>query len=222
MTLDPNFKPQWELLDFESSVDETLLFDSIASEFNDISGFPIEYYVLDIENGNIDLLYGEDPNMNWNGPFRTKIIYEPTNESEVLNAFGFSSDDVITAMMMTKSVFSRDISYEFVPKVGDVIKTLWNNKQYEIVDVGAESKIFQGKKMVWDFICRPFRHSAQSASADDILFNVPIQTDFPDINFEYTAKPLSAFGENDYIEEESNKIDNNSVDSQFYGYDTLD
>lgn len=148
MTLDPNFKPQWELLDFEQIEQEYALFDSIASEFNDVAGFPIEYYVLDVENGNVDLLYGEDPTMNWVGPFRTKIVYEPTNESEVLNAFGFSSDDVITAMMITKSVFSRDISYDYPPKVGDVIKTLWNNKQYEIVDVGAESKIFQGKKMV--------------------------------------------------------------------------
>lgn len=222
MNLDPNFRPQWELLDFDQPEEEYLLFDSIASEFNDVSGFPIEYYVLDAVNGNIDLLYGEDPNMNWVGPFRTKVVYEPSNETEVLNSFGFSSDDVITAMMMTKSVFSRDISYDFSPKVGDVIKTLWNNKQYEIVDVGAESKIFQGKKLVWDFICRPFRHSAQSSSADDILFNTPNNSDFPDINFEYTTKPLSAFGDNEYIEEESNKIDNNNVDSTYFGYDTLD
>ena len=76
--------------------------------------------------------------------------------------------------------------------------------------------------MVWDFICRPFRHSAQSSSADDILFNTPDPTDFPGINFEYTVKPLSAFGDNDYIEEESDKIDNNSVDSAYFGYDTLD
>jgi hypothetical protein len=222
MTLDINFKPQWELLDFEQPEQEYELFDSIASEFNDIAGFPIEYYVLDAVNGNIDLLYGEDPNMNWNGPFRTKIVYEPTNESEVLNSFGFSSDDVITAMMMTKSVFSRDVSYDYVPKVGDVIKTLWNNKMYELTDVGAESKIFNGKKMVWDFICRPFRHSAQSSSADEIIFNTPTNIDFPDINFEYDTKPLSAFGDNEYIEEESDKIDSNSVDSTFYGYDTLD
>jgi hypothetical protein len=125
-------------------------------------------------------------------------------------------------MMMTKSVFSRDISYDFIPKVGDVIKTLWNNKMYEITDVGAESKIFQGKKMVWDFICKPFRHSSQSASADEIVFNTPNDIDFPGINFEYISKPLSAFGDNDTVEEESDAIDNNSVDSSYYGYDTLD
>lgn len=218
MTLDPNFKPQWELLDFESSVDETLLFDSVISEATDIMGFPIEYRTLLVNREDVDDLYGEDPNIGWSEPYRTKLIYEPSNEMEVLNAFGFSSDDAITAMMMAKAVFSRDVSYDFIPKVGDVIKTLWNNKTYEIVDVGAESKIFQGKKMVWDFICRPFRHSNQSSSADDIIFNAPDDGDFPDINFEYETRPLSAYGDNDFIEEESNKIDT-SAKTEIYGYD---
>lgn len=218
MTLDPNFKPQWELLDFESSVDETLLFDSVISEATDIMGFPIEYRTLLVNREDVDDLYGEDPNIGWSEPYRTKLIYEPSNEMEVLNAFGFSSDDAITAMMMAKAVFSRDVSYDFIPKVGDVIKTLWNNKTYEIVDVGAESKIFQGKKMVWDFICRPFRHGNQSSSADDIIFNAPDDGDFPDINFEYETRPLSAYGDNDFIEEESNKIDT-SAKTEMYGYD---
>jgi hypothetical protein len=42
---------------------------------------------------------------------------------ETLNAFGFSSEDTITGMMITKSVFSRDVSTS-PPKVGDAIKTL--------------------------------------------------------------------------------------------------
>lgn len=221
MTLDPNFKPQWELLNFEDPIDETLLFDSVISEATDIMGFPIEFYTLIADLEEIDKIYGENPNQSWNGPYRTKLIYEPTNEMEVLNAFGFSSDDAITAMMMAKAVFSRDVSSEFIPKVGDVIKTLWNNKQYEIVDVGAESKIFQGKKMVWDFICRPFRHSNQSTSADRILFDSPFESDFPLINKEYDVKELEELGDNETIEEESNLI-NNDIDSSLYGYDTLE
>lgn len=220
MSLDVNDKPQWELLDFEDPVDETLLFDSVISEANDIMGFPIEFYHLIADESKIDKIYGENPTQEWSGPFRTKLIYEPTDETEILNAFGFSSDDTITAMMMSKSVFARDVSIE-KPKVGDVIKTLWNNKQYEIVDVGAESKIFQGKKMVWDFICRPFRHSNQSVTADDILFNIPDTGDFPNINFEYETRPLSAYGDNDLIETESNKIDS-TANTDYYGYDELD
>jgi hypothetical protein len=125
-------------------------------------------------------------------------------------------------MSLTKAVFSRDINGIEKPKVGDVIKTLWNNKTYEIVDVGAENKIFQGKKLIWDFICKPFRHSNQSISADNIIFNRPDEDLFPNDNFEFDTLELSAIGDNEYIEEESDKIDNNSVDSSYYGYDTLD
>jgi hypothetical protein len=125
-------------------------------------------------------------------------------------------------MQMSKSVFTRDVSNIFIPKIGDVIKTLWNNKSYEIVDVGSESKIFQGKKMIWEFICRPYRYSSQSESADDILFDTPSEIDFPEINETTTSKPISSYGENDYIEEESEKIESyDNLDTTIYGFDTL-
>lgn len=221
MSLDPNESPLWELLDFEDPVDESLLFNSVASEANDIMGFPVEYRVLLIEPNKTDPLYGENPTAQWSNPHRTKIVYEPTLEMETLNAFGFSSEDTITGMMITKSVFSRDVSTS-PPKVGDAIKTLWNNKTYEVVDVGAESRMFNGKKLIWDLICRPFRHSSQSASADDIIFDVPNFSDFPESNFEYETLAPSALGDNDFIENESDLIDQNKINSFYYGYDELD
>jgi hypothetical protein len=125
-------------------------------------------------------------------------------------------------MQISKSIFSRDVSNTFIPKIGDVIKTLWNNKSYEIADVGSESKIFQGKKMIWEFICRPYRYSSQSESADDILFDTPSEIDFPEINETTTSKPISSYGENDYIEEESEKIESyDNLDTTIYGFDTL-
>ncbi len=223
MSLSVSAVPEWELLDYDQETREYDLFISVTSEMNDISGFPIEFWSLSpCAENTLDPLYGENPNPQWNGPFRTKLLYEPSEEPEILNMFGFSSDDTITQMSLTKAIFSRDISNNFIPKVGDVVKTLWNNKTYEIVDVGSENKIFQGKKLIWDFICRPFRHSNQSISADNIIFNEPDIGFFPDENYEYETLELSAIGDNDYIEEESDKIDNNSVDSTYYGYDTLD
>jgi hypothetical protein len=35
-----------------------------------------------------------------------------------------TSDDTIEAMQISKSIFSRDVSNNFIPKIGDVIKTL--------------------------------------------------------------------------------------------------
>lgn len=222
MTLSITAVPEWELLDLNQTEQEYELFDSVISEFNDIGGFPIEYWSLNLSAGNPDTLYGENSISEWNGPYTTKLLYEPTNEIEVLNVFGMTSDDTIEAMQISKSIFSRDVSNTFIPKIGDVIKTLWNNKSYEIADVGSESKIFQGKKMIWEFICRPYRYSSQSESADDILFDTPSEIDFPEINETTTSKPISSYGENDYIEEESEKIESyDNLDTTIYGFDTL-
>lgn len=225
MSLDINIKPKLELLDFEQETYEYQLFDSVTSEMNDISGFPVLYYIKD-KIGHVDPLYGEDPNAEFTQGFSTKLLYEPTEEMQILDSFGLSSEDLIQYMWITKSVFIRDIATEYgnlsyKPVPGDVIKTLWNNNIYEIVDVGAESKIFQGKKLVWEFICRPYRTAEESDSTNDMIFYEPDNSLFPDINNDVTTKELSAYGDNDYIEEESEN-QGNSVDGSYYGYNTLD
>lgn len=60
-----------------------------------------------------------------------------------------------------------------IPMAGDVIKTLWNNRNYEIVDTGAESNLFGAKKLIWEFILRPFRFSEQSLKAEEIHRSSP-------------------------------------------------
>lgn len=63
-----------------------------------------------------------------------------------------------------------------IPMPGDVIKTLWNNRNYEIVDIGAESNIFSAKKLIWEFILRPYRFSEQSLKAEEIHRSSPAWT----------------------------------------------
>lgn len=175
---------------------------------------------------------------------------------------------------------------EAIPMPGDVIKTLWNNRNYEIVDTGAESNIFSAKKLIWEFILRPFRFSEQSLKAEQIhrtsvgwtyvyvhpdgdladvtyangveLVEVPIDTldlgleglecgykykrnedgsvemmreellvepdIFPHPTYENTSKPLEnklvgSYGDNVWIETESNRIDNyGDIDSVMFSY----
>ena len=224
MTLDPEQKPLWELLDFEKEEQEYILFDSVTSEFNNIAGFPIEYWTLTYSPSGTDHLYGENQTQGYEGPLYTKLLYEPTSEPELTNMFGITSDDTIEIMQITKTVLKTDTNIE-VPKAGDLIKTLWNNKTYEIVEVSSENKIFQGMKMIWDFICRPYRFDYQSDSADEFLFADPDSDEFPDINIttETETPTVSGdtvqeqYGDNEYIKDESSDI-SNDVDSSIYGY----
>ena len=247
--------PLWELYDVTDENPEFCLYESIMSEYVDIAGFPVMYYRA---KSKMDRLYGEDSNQDYYEPVRTKLYYEPTDESNIIDMFGIRSDETLEYTLIPKATFSRDIvgtiqgipltltvtgagtgytskesvltsggtgeqlrvdivanmsgaltkvkinsfnkgfnytvgdaiTVDFgggdatftvdtvgiedaIPMPGDVIKTLWNNRNYEIVDTGAESNIFGAKKLIWEFILRPFRFSEQSLKSEEIHRSSP-------------------------------------------------
>lgn len=215
-------KPKWEFLNIYNNPEHDL-FDSVNMEYADISGFPIKYYIK-IESDNVDDLYGEDTTSEFSSTgYDSKLVYEPEEEISVMDVFGFSPEDALQYGMMPKTMFTRDIAIPYgdntlKPMVGDVIITLWNNKKYEVTYIGSEQSIFLGKKMIWEFTLTPYRHSEESDSADVILNYEPGEDNFPDINDQgIVTKPLSGYGENQWIEDASDEIDTVS-DSDVYGY----
>jgi len=189
--------PEWELYHINGNPEHDLQ-DSVVVEYNDIAGIKIEYYIRD-ESIEMDQLYGESVNTGYIGPYNTKIIYEVTEEPTVTDTFGITSVDVIQYGWIPITTFSRDVSASYDPKPGDVLRTIWNERSYEIVDVGKEGAIFQLNKNVYEFILKPYRFSDQSESAADVSFDVDGDT--------YT-EPLTAYGgENAYITEQSDSID---------------
>lgn len=217
----------WELLQIDDNNPEYYLYESLVEEFTQISGWPIQYYKK-LPSEMLDNIYGEDPNSEYTSAYETKLVYEPTEETNILDSFGITSDETIQYMQIPKSMFSSDVKEEYqeeydttediMPMVGDVIRTTWNNRLYEIVEVGAEQKIFQGRKMIWEMVTRPYRYSEESDSAESMVFATP-GDDFPDINEFTTTEELSAYGDNEEIEDESDSIENyDDIDSTYYGY----
>lgn len=160
--------PLWQLYDVTDNNPEFCLYDSVVSEFTDIAGFPVMYYRA---KSNMDRLFGEDSNQDYHNPVRTKLIYEPSEEPNIIDGLGIRSDETLQYASIPKSLYIRDIALGDItlqPMAGDVIKTLWNNRNYEIVDIGAEQNIFMAKKLIWEFILRPYRFSEQSLMAQQI------------------------------------------------------
>ncbi len=196
-------KPTWDLHHLTDNVEHDL-FESVVVEFTDISGIVCDYYMLNPEvQRQHDRLYGETTRTDYLPPLQTKLIYEPTNEPTLTNTFGITSEDMVQFAAIPKLTFSRDVSASYQPLPGDVVITHWNNRAYEIIDVGEEEKMFQLKKPIWDFILKPFRFSEQSDSAREILT---------------ITKSITAYGDNTWIEEESDEIhDYPDVDESIYG-----
>jgi hypothetical protein len=208
MQLDTLTKPEWDLEHYQDDNVEHDLFESVVVEYNDIQGSSINYYIRD-ESIEMDYLYGESTNTGYLGPYETKITYEVTEEPSITDPFGITSIDVIQYAHIPKNTFIRDVSNEYEPKPGDVLKILWNERSYEVVDVGEEAAVFLSNKPVWELILKPYRFSDQSDSARDVSYDVDSTL----------SEPLTAYGENIWIEEESDDIDNfTDVDTAIYGF----
>jgi len=217
-------KPNWSMYDLDSC--EHNLFQSQLCEITDISGFAIEYRVLKPKH---DYLFGEDPNSRLSYPALTKCIYAPETESSILNLFGLTADDVLQYMTIPKAIFTRDLTTVFtdtlgpsayiVPRMGDVITTLWNNRHYEITSIDEEQNVFMGKKFTWDIVLKPFRFSEQSDEHREVHTGLP-EDPFENTDFGEYEPPEAGevpdlvergyfeqvFGDNENIEEESDEI----------------
>lgn len=208
----------WSLYDVSPYNSEHLLMESHLCEIIDVVGYPIEYRVLLAEE---DYLWGEDPNENLSDPVLTKVIYAPEQETAILDMFGISADDTIQYAIIPIPVFERDATRDFIemfgpdvivkPKVGDVITTLWNNRNYEIVNVSSEQTIFMAKKFTYEFILKPYRFSEQSdshrevhtGSVDDPFSSIVQGPSGDIIQANYS---VDNFGDNKGIEDESDTI----------------
>jgi hypothetical protein len=208
MPLDTLTKPEWDMYHAQEWNVEHDLYNSVIVEYNDIQGLLVNYYVRD-ESIEMDTLYGESTNTAYLDPKETKMTYSITEEPTLTSPFGITSVEVIQYAWIPKSTFTRDVNSTYDPKPGDVVQTMWNQRSYEVVDVGAEGSVFQLKKMVWELILKPYRYADQSDSAKDISWDVDSTL----------SEPLTAYGDNQWVEQESNDIDNyTDVDTSIYGF----
>ena len=198
-------KPQWGnakgLYDLCDNPEHELA-ESLVIEFNDISGIEVEVYVRDSKLEDYDKLYGEDNDYGLKDPLTTKLIYDVGDEPQVWDVFGVYGTDNIVCHI-PQGTWRRDISQTVIPTIGDVIKIKWLDRLFEVSMVDDDDKVFQLSKLIWILILKPFRHSEQSDSVNAIT----------------NSPAVSAFGENEWIEEQSDAIDDyDDVDTKIYGY----
>ncbi len=210
----------WDLYDTSNCNPELALFASTICEYTDISGFPIEVRAL---LSNEEKLWGEDPNATLSDPMLTKAVFEPSEETSVLNMWGIVADDTMQYMVIPKSIWTRDLAplYSITPgltgrpvqpQVGDVITTLFNNRNYEITDVGDEQAIFMGRKFAWELIVKPYRFSEQSDEHREAhmgVYDDPFETmvEGPSGMVPQNNYATDTFGDNEFVEEQSDEID---------------
>lgn len=211
-------KPLWQLQQLNGNPEHDL-FRSVITEYTDIAGISIIYYIRVPEREN-DYLYGEGLASKYLTGIKTKLIYEPTvDEATLTTGYGINSEEVISWASIPKFTFSRDVSAGYHPKPGDCLIVEYSNRAYEIADVHEEEKIFQLKKLIWAFVLKPYRFSDESDSAKEIARFTREPTDTNLVN-DTVSEPLTAFGDNENLEEESEDIFKygGDYDSKVFGF----
>lgn len=210
-------KGPWQTYDVIDNP-EWKLAEAMAVEFTDIAGIQAIYYNQDT-TVIPDPLYGETQDKAYLDGKETKIIMEvgeiPTNYS----MFGIVATDQLL-VHMPMATYRRDISQTIPPIIGDVIvipyyRGVMNSlgedpiegRTFELIHVDVDQNLFQLRSLVYSLYLIPYRFSEESESAADVSSD--IDTNSPSI---------SAYGDNVYIDSESNKIDTyDDVDRSIYG-----
>jgi len=218
-------KPKFSLYEISNNIEHDL-FMSISAEFCDVAGFEIDYYRRNEAAIETDDLYGEPKyqNVTYFPMKKTKVMYQPTDEPTFTGMFGINSEEILQFAAIPKLNFIRDLG-DFYPKPGDAIYTPWNDRAYEVVHVEEEEGMFLAAKFSWNFILRPFRYRDQSDSEADISTfkfapSTPWRRNYNE-GRNTLSSPLSGFGDNKTIEDESDEIfDYTQIDTDrsVFGY----
>lgn len=192
-------KPKWSLYDLNFNQEHDLV-TGYLMEITDIAGIKVLYYRRN-EDTPYDPLYGEQTNTNYEEPIETKVLYDVGEEPNLWSSFGMFGGDILTCHI-PQGTWRRDISQTLEPMIGDAIHIEWLDREFSVVHVDNDDRIFQLKKMIYILVLRPYRFSEDSESAAAI----------------YTESvPMSAYGDNEWIEQQSDSIDTYSdIDDSIY------
>lgn len=204
-TYDVYDNPEWKLA------------QSMAVEFTDIAGIEAIYYCQD-SSVLPDQLYGETQDKAYLAGKNTKVVMEVGEIPTTYSMFGMIATDQLV-VHIPQATYKRDVSQTIPPKVGDVVvlpfyrdvpgmaSTTTQGRTFELIHVAEDQNIFQLRSLVYSLYMIPYRYSEDSDSAKDVSSDLGTGTE-----------GISAFGDNDYIEVESAKIDTYSdVDRSIYG-----
>jgi hypothetical protein len=169
-----NIQPQY--------VNDKILFDSLTTEAFNKFGVDMVYYSVDYDV-NYDRIWGEDLNRMIERKFYVKGYYELQQETELFHSYGIEGIDNfhifiskthfatastfnITGSNLSGATSGVDTYSAYTPKRGDIIKSIYNNRWYEIVNIQTEAdgQMFLQKKYAYDLVVKIRKDEHHSVS----------------------------------------------------------
>jgi len=158
---------------------ERRLFDYFLVESYNHHGVCMTYYIASY-NKNYDKIWGEDNYRFFERKFNFMAFYSLPREEKMWSKFGIPGMDRFS--IFSSKLHFRDASTfgfnsvkgnigqgtypTYIPKMGDIIRSKYNNYLYEIVELKEEIGMYLlSKQHVWEFIVAPYKDEHISLSA---------------------------------------------------------
>ncbi len=150
---------------------EKELVEWLQIEAYNLFGVKIIYYktTYDVKK---DRVWGEDTDRHIVDNWDIKAYFPLPKEEKTWSKFGIEGMNSFS-MFVSKKVFAYNTD-EYIPQIGDITQTVFDDKLYEITEVKEESPMyFQSKQYTWELIVRPMKIE-QELSVSPKLSATPI------------------------------------------------
>jgi len=140
---------------------ERKLLSSFIIEGINTFGMCCEFYIATYDT-KFDPIFGEDGNRRFERSFDIMSYTKQPLENKIWTKDGIVLIDNFSLWSSKKhfkdaSMVGNNLEY-FPPKMGDVLRTNFNNSFYEITEVvESDTTYLQSRQFAWEFIVKPFK-----------------------------------------------------------------
>lgn len=143
---------------------ERFLYDLMITEAYNKHGVCCSYYIVSY-NTNYDKIFGEDNNRRVERKFSTMAYFDLPYETKTFTNQGIGWSDifhVFVSMKHFQTASTLDTSgipvySSYIPRVGDILLTEYNNVFYEIISVKNQVEQFLQHQHAWDLVVKVIR-----------------------------------------------------------------
>jgi hypothetical protein len=143
---------------------EKLLYELLVNEAYNQHGVCMTYYVISYDTS-ANEVFAEDGTREVDRFFKFMAFYELPREEQLFTKFGIAGLDNFH-IYISKRLFETASKYNcneapnkfssITPRVGDIIRSTYNNYLYEIVSVKDTEQQFLQEQHTWDIIVAPY------------------------------------------------------------------
>lgn len=175
----PRIDPIWQFNHFSSAYDnERKLYDLLITETYNLHGVCTWYYPVSVDT-TYDKIFGEDMNQKISRRFEVMAYFDIPKETKQFSTQGQLWTDKFH-IFISKRHFAA-ASSDYLPKIGDLINSQYNDVYYEVLSVKAEEEQFLQAKHSWDLTVRVYVDKHLTLENTSALGSLPNYADQSDL-----------------------------------------